>query len=121
MTKRNQRTLVAVWLKIDGDDFMDAPDIVRWGDGSAAAKQEYFDHCLDTHRILDEPEGGLTMVIYLDVVADVKYDPVAKVWGASGGEVEEVSLGLTDPDATDGQIISALHTFRIVYRAEIHR
>jgi hypothetical protein len=59
--------------------------------------------------------------MFLDIIADVRYEDFARTWVVSGVGVTSASLDLTDPNAPDDQIKAALYSFPVVYSARIHR
>ncbi len=115
-----EMALVAKWTPKQ-DSCHEPPNSVKWEDGTLATQNDYFEHLTDTYRCVADPTGAIEMHIFPGVVADVRFDEVAGGWAVSGPSVISVALGLTDPTASDSQIIAELFTFPVVYRAQIHR
>lgn len=111
--------LIARWPTEDA--MLESPSVVRWEDGSPATLEDYHKHLVDTHTWVLDSRGGIEQRIFPDIVADVRYDPLAGVWGLSGQSVQPAALSLTDPNATDEQIVAELYTFPLTYCARIHR
>ena len=112
--------LIATWLKTQEPDLED-PHSVVWGDGRTATLEEYWAHSDDT-RICVVPEGGgLAYHLFPDIVAEVFWCRHGRVWGVRGDGVESSSLYVTDPNASDHALQSALSAMPIVYRAKIVR
>lgn len=112
-------TLIVRWTS-DQDPTIDAPDCVIWGDGRAAVLQDYIDHSLDTHELVDTPQG-LELRMYPAIVGDVRYDAFARTWFVVLAGQDPISLDLPDPAASDSEIEAALYQLPMVYRSTIHR
>jgi hypothetical protein len=107
--------LIAVW-KNTKDEYYDPPTSVYWSDGSPATLKDYDDHRLDTRKLIDDGPRGHQLYIWPDIVAEVYFCPWGKNWGMRGNGVKSCSLGLTDRDVTEDQIVAALSAFPITYR-----
>jgi hypothetical protein len=59
--------------------------------------------------------------MYPGIVAYVCYDGYQRLWFVVPPDGEPLSLDLSEPDATDAEITSALADLPILYRAVIHR
>jgi hypothetical protein len=112
-------TLVARWAW-NQDSSTEPPVSVTWGDGRPATYSDYLSHRLDTHELV-ETAVGLECRMYPQIEGHVRYDFYAGTWFLTGDGIEETSLSLTDPDATDGEIMAALYELPVVYRCQIHR
>jgi hypothetical protein len=111
--------LVAKW-RIDEDPMADQPSSVKWSDGAPAEYEDYLENVSGTHSWLPD-EDGIELLMFPDVVADVSFDAVARTWIIRGVGPRTFALDVTDPVASDDQIVAALHLRRIVYKARIHR
>ena len=114
------KTLIARWATHE-DATLEPPHLVYWQDGTPATHEDYRNHLDDTHTWIITPLSSIERRIFPDIVADVRYDTVAGNWAISGQGVEPAGLFLTNPDATDDQILEELYTFPIIYRHRIHR
>jgi hypothetical protein len=112
-------TLVARWTS-DQDPTIDAPHSIFWGDGRGASLQDYIDHQLDTHELVETP-GGLEVRMYPWIIGDVRYDAYARTWFVAVPGQDPVSLDLTDHEASDSEIRTALYQLPMVFRSVIHR
>ena len=112
--------LIATWLSTQ-EPACDAPHEITWGDGHKATMTEYLEHCGDTRFCVTLDDGGFQWHFFPDVVAQVYFCPIGKVWGVRGDWVEPASLYVSDPDATDDEIHWALGALPIWYRAKIVR
>ena len=112
--------LIARWYG-NNPDMNTPPDEVWWGSGARATLADYCQHLDDTSRIVDSPPHYVDRHFDPDIVADVRFDSHAGHWALSGVGVEPEALFLTDPNASDQQIIAELFTFPVIYRARIHR
>lgn len=112
--------LIASWAR-DQDLSVDPPRKVRWADGSPATLDDYHKHTLDTHKWILDGQGPVELHMFPSIVAEVSYDASAKVWTVTGQGVIPTTLGITDPEAKDDEIVAELYTFPIVYRALIKR
>jgi hypothetical protein len=116
----SSNTLIAKWtIKQDPSD--DLPAKVYWGDGTPATINDYVVHSLGTHALIQGDDGGMECHMYLDVLANLKYDEFVNSWVASGPGIEPFSLRIRDRNATDAEITGVLYLFPVVYRAKIHR
>lgn len=113
------KALIAKWL-IPSDVTNNLPNVVEWEDGSLASVEDYQRHLGDTHIWIRNPLG-LELRVFPEIVADVRYDVLAGIWGLTGAGVEPASLSLTDRNAPDDEIIAELYTFPLIYRVRIHR
>jgi hypothetical protein len=111
--------LIARWTK--HQDASDEPHSVLWQDGRSATPTEYEDHRDDTYLIVHRDDGCTEVHYFPDLVVEVIYDQVARQWAAKGRYVESFGLGITDPHATDSQIIAEICTFPVIYRHRICR
>jgi hypothetical protein len=59
--------------------------------------------------------------MFPEIVAEVTFDRDAKDWIVRGPGVTTVCLELNDPNAKDDEIMAALYTFPVVYRANVVR
>ena len=73
-----------------------------------------------THSWLEE-SNGMELHMFLDIVAEVRYDHHVQRWHLTGDGITPVTLSLTDPRAPDDQIVAELYTRPIVYQARIYR
>lgn len=112
--------LIAFWSE-GQDTYYDAPAMIRWGDGSTATSETYREHMYDSHFWVEKGHFGHEKHMFPDVVAHVTFDLFGGVWAAKGHGVELMGLNLTDPDASDDQIYSALNTGHMTYRMVVHR
>jgi len=112
--------LIAVWEK-NKDEYYEAPDFVRWANGSKATLEDYRKHIGDTHFWVEKGIYGREMHVWPDVIAIVTYDPYGGVWVAKGDGVETTGIAITDPMASDDRIIAALNVGRMTYRVRIIR
>jgi hypothetical protein len=112
--------LIAGWKK-DQDTTRDEPCWITWGDGTAATVDDYRKHQLDTRTLRFDDPDYIVLDMYPDLVADVTFDRDARDWVVRGPGVTTVGLELHDPNAKDEQIIAELHSFPLVYRANIIR
>jgi hypothetical protein len=114
------RVLVARWAT-DGNATLQPPALLWWSDGTPATLDHYEHHLSDTHSWVIMPPSGIERRTFPDIVADVRYCDATGSWVTSGEGVWSASLELPDRNATDDQILEALYTFPIIYRARIHR
>lgn len=112
-------TLIARW-NLEQDPTIDPPQQVFWGDGRPATLQDYRDHHLDTHELVDTP-GGLELRMYPGIVGDVRFDSYARTWFVVVPGLDPISLDLSDHEASNSEIKAALYQLPIVYRSVIHR
>jgi hypothetical protein len=112
--------LIARWAT-DGNSTLEPPSLMWWDNGSPATLGDYQKHLSDTHTWVITPLLGIERRTFPDVVAEVKYEDSVESWVVSGQGVVPASLELVDRSATDDQILEELYTFRIIYRARIHR
>lgn len=111
--------LIARW-NIDQDAMVDPPSEVRWSNGAPATYQDYLVHVDDTHAWVPNATG-IELHMFPSLVGDVTYDSASKTWVIRGVSSGSLALDVTDPDASDDQIIAALYMRPVVYRAQIHR
>lgn len=112
--------LIAVWKRTE-DEFYGAPDFVRWANGSVATAADYEKHIDDTKYWVEKGIYGRELHLCPDVVAIVSYEAYGGVWVAKGYGVEATGIAITDPMATDDQIIAALNVGYMTYRVRIIR
>jgi len=112
--------LIAKWATHEGAT-LEPPHLVQWEDGTPATQDDYRKHLADTHTWIIKSPSGIERRIFPDIIADVRYDAVGGTWAIGGQGVEPAALSLTNPDATDDQIVEELYAFPIIYRAQIHR
>jgi hypothetical protein len=119
MTETTKRTaLIAQWT-LNQDPTIEAPHTVEWANGTSASFEDYLAHMTDTHTWIAGSTGiELYMFPYL---ADVRYDYSAGIWMIDGVGPTSIALDITDPNALDEQIIAALYTCLVVYKARIYR
>ncbi len=103
------------------DSALNDPNFFLWEDGRQGTLSEYYEHYWDTRFLSWSGSGRDQMHIFTDIVATVKYDNISGVWAVNGGGVTPAGLYLTDPMATDHQILMAMYTLLIVYRPKIVR
>jgi hypothetical protein len=112
--------LTASWIN-GRDASADMPDLIMWEDGRTGTLEDLCAHNRDTYS-LTHPEDGTTQIdVFPEIVAEVSYCEFGGCWGIKGYGVETAALQLTDQNATDQQIHSALHSLPMKYRAVIHR
>jgi hypothetical protein len=112
--------LIAEWHHSQ-DISTEQPCSIRWGNGRRATLDTYIEHSLDT-RVLRENAGEqVELHMFPDVVADVTYDEFAGSWVVKDGGFGGWSLEIADRAAKDHELIAALSTFPVVYRATILR
>lgn len=112
--------LIATWTP-DQDMSIEPPNAVRWSDGTRATHNDYLRHMSDTHTFVGDGESDVERHIFPGIVADVRYDPYSQTWTVRGADVTPTALALTDPKASDDQIVAALYALPVVYRANIIR
>jgi hypothetical protein len=112
--------LIASWAR-EQDQSVEDPQHVRWHDGGPATLNDYHQHKLDTHKIINDGNGTVELHMFTNIVADVSYDASIKAWTVTGRGVIPATLDITDPQAKDAEIQAELYTFPIVYRAVIKR
>jgi hypothetical protein len=112
--------LIASWNKPE-DEYYEAPDAVKWANGSQATLADYERHIDDTKCWIEDGIKGRVLLLCPDVVAVVSYDPYGGVWAVTGDGVEPRGLDLCDPNASDSQINCALNSGVWTYRMIIHR
>jgi hypothetical protein len=120
MLKAARNTVLIAGWTLTQDPSIDPPHKVCWSDGTPATHNDYLTHLVDTHRWIDGTDG-MELHMFLDIIADVRYEDFARTWVVSGVGVTSASLDLTDPNAPDDQIKAALYSFPVVYSARIHR
>ncbi len=120
MSKAARKTVLIAGWTLTQDPSIDPPHKVCWSDGSPATHNDYLTHLVDTHRWIDGTDG-MELHMFLDIIADVRYEDVARNWVVSGVGVTSTALDLTDPNAPDDQIKAALFILPVVYQARIHR
>jgi hypothetical protein len=103
------------------DSALNDPNFLIWEDGRQGTLSEYDEHYWDTRSCSWNESGNDQMHLFTDIVATVKYDRVSGAWAVNGTGVTPAGLYLTDPLATDHQILMALYTLPIVYRPKIVR
>jgi hypothetical protein len=113
-------TLIAKW-SFEQDPVLENPSSVFWGDGRTATLRDYEHHRSDTRELVETPDGALELRMYPGIVAYVCYDGYQRLWFVVPPDGEPLSLDLSEPDATDAEITSALADLPILYRAVIHR
>jgi hypothetical protein len=111
--------LIAKWLN-GLEPACDDPHSVNWEDGSAATMQEFYAHFSDT-SIGVQTDAGLEWHMFPEIVAEIYWCPWGRAWGVRGDGVAPASLYVTDPDASDGELLSAVSAMPIWYRANIVR
>lgn len=94
---------------------------MRFENGTPATLTHYHQYLDCTVRTDESGAGYVEEVFDSDIVADVRFDGFAGHWAISGEGVEPQALFLSDPNASDEQIIAELFTLPVVYRARIHR
>ena len=112
--------LTASW-KNGNHPSSDAPTSIRWEDGRRGTPADLRAHNRDTYCMTHFDDGTTQMVIYPEIVAEVSYCEFGGCWGLNGDGVETAALHLTDRNATDQQIYSALYSLPTKYRAVIQR
>ena len=112
--------LTARWEN-GSDASADTPDLIMWEDGSRGTLDDLRAHNRDTYCLTHPEEGCTQMDIFPEIVAQVSYCEWGCCWGIKGYGVETAALQLTDQNATDQQIHSALFSLPMKYRANIHR
>ncbi len=112
--------MTATWLQ-NQDIAYDVPISIRWEDGRIATYEEFCAHYGDTSFMGETQDGSQQMHIFPDVVAEAYYCPYGHIWGLRGDGVEPVTLGLTDANATDQEIGSAVLRLSMLYRINIRR
>jgi hypothetical protein len=90
-------------------------------DGTPATLDEYEKHQLDTHSLHASGDGGTDCHMFPDMVANVTFDANVQDWVMRGQDVNPAALGLLDPAATDGEILTEISTFPTVYKPRIIR
>lgn len=117
----NPQTLIAKW-KPGADPAVEAPADIRWEDGRPATLEDYVDHLDDTHRLHHESDETLVCTMFPKIMAEVQFDPVISHWICEAPGHSEVLVDLPPtPDVSDDEIIAALYSSPIVYRATIRR
>lgn len=112
--------LIAVWDSSQ-DISIEQPRSVRWADGRRATLETYIEHSLDTHVLREDNAERVELHMFPDVVADVAYDEFAGSWVVNDGGFGGWSLDIADRTAKDHELIAALSTFPVVYRAAVRR
>ena len=112
--------LTATWKKgLDPD--VDAPTSIKWEDGHRGTVDELRAHNRDTYCLTDLDDGATQMDIFPEIIAEAYFCEFGGCWGLRGEGVEATALRLTDTNATDQQIYSALFSLPMIYRAVIRR
>jgi hypothetical protein len=112
--------LIAKW-KPELEPAHDEPSLVVWEDGTPATLSDYRTHELDTHFSNRNDDGEMELHMFPDIVAQITYEPNVQDWVMRGRDVHTTALELNDPNATDGQILTEVFTFPMVYRYRIIR
>ena len=112
--------LTATWEN-GSDPSVDMPASIMWEDGRPGTLDDLREHNRDTYCLTHPEEGCTQMDIFPEIVAQVSYCEWGCCWGIKGYGVETAALQLTDQNATDQQIHSALFSLPMKYRAVIHR
>ena len=112
--------LTAIWKK-GNHPSSDAPTSIQWEDGRRGTLDDLREHNLDTYCLIHLEDGTTQMDIFPEIVTEVTYCDFGGCWGIKGDGVETAALQLTDRNATDQQIYSALYSLPTKYRAVIHR
>jgi hypothetical protein len=99
----------------------DAPTSIQWEDGRRGTPDDLRAHNLDTYSLTHSEDGTTQMDFYPEIVAEVNYCELGGCWGIKGEGVEAAALHLTDRNASDQQIYSALSSLPMTYRVVIHR
>ncbi len=120
MTRRPKADLLIARWSHSQDLTTDRPHQITWANGVAATYQEYLDYTTDTHTWISGP-NGMELHIFPRIVADVRYDRIAGTWVVEGVGPACVALDVIDPSASDDEIIAAVHTLVVVYKARVHR
>jgi hypothetical protein len=112
-------TLIATW-KPSQDPAVDQPVSVQWSDGTPATLADYARHLADTSASTCALDGSVTLTMYPDVTASVRFDHALGRWICEAPH-RRVILELADPEIADDQIIAELSTYEIFYRTTVIR
>jgi hypothetical protein len=112
--------LIAEWTTSQ-DTSVEHPRSVRWEDGRTATLDDYIKHSVDTHVFCEDYPDRIELHMFPDIVADVTYDKFAGSWVVKDAGFGGWSLDIADPEAKYDELIAAVATFPVVYRARIRR
>ena len=112
--------LTASWKK-GRDPSADAPSTIRWEDGRRGTVADLRAHNRDTYCLPHPEDGSTQMDIFPEIIGEAFFCEFGGCWGVRGEGVEATALRLTDRNATDQQIYSAVFSLPIKYRVNIQR
>lgn len=112
--------LVACWGSGKDRD-VDPPDAVFRSNGRKADNQDVLDHADENHELVASANGFLDCLFQPSIVVDIRFDGYARLWFVVANGHEPVSLDLSDPEASDYQIVAALFELPTIFHAVIHR
>ena len=85
------------------------PYLIKWEDGSIGTLEDYAEHYADHQTmLLDSATNEITLILFTDEVADVRFDYYVQRWIYTTPGKEEFTLDLSDHDASDDDINKAI-------------